>query len=168
MKKIAHYILCSLLFGTITNAQEKGKKNIAIEKEQSNKIIIEHSDFIDMNQYEIPGATVFTGNVRVLHKGTKINCNKAYYFTDENYVKAFGNVQINQGDSITMNSRYAEYDGVDEFAFATGDVYLRSPESTLTTDTIFFDKKSQIAYYNSHGTIVNKENTLKSNSEKYF
>lgn len=136
--------------------------------QESDKIIIEHSDFIDMNQYEIPGATVFTGNVRVIHKGTKINCNKAYYFTDENYVKAFGNVQINQGDSITMNSRYAEYDGKDEFAFATGDVNLRSPESTLTTDTIFFDKKKQIAFYNSYGTIVNKENTLKSKSGRYF
>ncbi|CAM4037047.1 MULTISPECIES: OstA-like protein [Flavobacterium] len=168
MKKIAHYIICFLLFGALTNAQEKGKKKDLGTKEQTKKIIIEHSDFIDMNQYEIPGATVFTGNVRVLHNGTKINCNKAYYFTDENYVKAFGNVQINQGDSITMNSRYAEYDGVDEFAFATGEVFLRSPESTLTTDTIFFDKKNQVAYYNSQGTIVNKENTLKSNSGRYF
>ena len=147
------------------NTPESKSKPIT---QESDKIIIEHSDFIDMNQYEIPGATVFTGNVRVIHKGTKINCNKAYYFTDENYVKAFGNVQINQGDSITMNSRYAEYDGKDEFAFATGDVNLRSPESTLTTDTIFFDKKKQIAFYNSYGTIVNKENTLKSKSGRYF
>ena len=74
--------------------------------------------FVDMNQVEIPGAIVFTGNVRVLHNGVRIKCNKAYHFKDEKYIKAFGNVQINQGDSIFMDSRYAEYDGKIEFAKA--------------------------------------------------
>ncbi len=153
-----HFLYICLLFLSfqITFAQE------------SKKIIVENSDFVDKNENEIPGATVFTGNVRVIHNGVKINCNKAYYFTKENYVKAFGNVVINQGDSITMNSRYAEYDGQKEFAFATGDVNLRSPESNLVTDTVFFDKKNQIAFYNSYGTITNKDNTLKSRSGKYF
>lgn len=136
--------------------------------QESKEIIIENSDFIDMNQNEIPGAIVFTGNVRVLHNGIKINCNKAYHFKDEKYIKAFGNVQINQGDSIFMNSRYAEYDGKIELAFATGDVSMRSPESTLVTDTVYFDKKNQQAFYNSNGTIQNKENTLKSKSGRYY
>ncbi|MCO6173766.1 OstA-like protein [Flavobacterium sp. NRK F10] len=156
MKKLALYIISLFSCFALLNAQE------------TKKIIVENSDFVDRNQDEIPGATVFTGNVKVLHNGVKINCNKAYYFDQENYIKAFGNVRINQGDSITLNSRYAEYDGQKELAFATGDVYLRSPESTLTTDTIYFDKKNQVAFYNSYGTIVNKENTLKSKSGKYF
>ncbi len=136
--------------------------------QEKKKIIIENSDFVDMNQTEIPGATVFTGNVRIIHNGVKMYCNKAYHFKDENYVKAFGNVQMNQGDTITMNSRYAEYNGDKEFAFATGDVVLRSPESTLTTDTVYFDKKNQEAFYNTYGTIRNKENTLRSKSGRYY
>ncbi|HLO73482.1 MAG TPA: OstA-like protein [Flavobacterium sp.] len=156
MKKTFFYITFLLLSIASTIAQEK------------KKIIIENSDFIDMNQTEIPGAIVFTGNVRVLHNGVKINCNKAYHFKDEEYIKAFGNVQINQGDSIFLNSRYAEYDGKIEFAFATGDVSMRSPESTLVTDTVYFDKKNQQAFYNSFGTIRNKENTLKSKSGRYY
>uniref|UniRef100_UPI00404A7F6F OstA-like protein n=1 Tax=Flavobacterium sp. TaxID=239 RepID=UPI00404A7F6F len=156
MKNIFQYIICALLISISNFAQE------------SKKIIIEHSDFIDMNQYEIPGAIVFTGNVSVLHNGVQIKCNKAYHFKDEDYIKAFGNVQINQGDSIQMTSRYAEYNGKTEFAFATGDVNLRSPESTLVTDTVFFDKKNQLAFYNSYGTITNKDNTLKSKSGKYY
>ena len=142
--------------------------SFSLFSQENKKIVIEHSDFIDMNQNEIPGAIVFTGNVSVLHNGVQIKCNKAYHFKDEDYIKAFGNVQINQGDSIHMDSRYAEYNGKTEFAFATGDVNLRSPESTLVTDTVFFDKKKQIAFYNSYGTIRNKENTLKSKSGKYF
>lgn len=140
----------------------------AQEEKDNGKIKIENSDFVDRNQIEIPGATVFTGNVNVVHNGVHIFCNKAYYFDEEDYIKAFGNVRINQGDSLQMNSRYAEYDGKKELAFATGDVFLRSPESTLTTDTIYFDKKNQMAFYNSYGTIVNKENTLKSKSGRYF
>ncbi|WP_325203709.1 OstA-like protein, partial [Flavobacterium sp.] len=121
-----------------------------------------------MDQTEIPGAILFTGNVQVEHDGVIINCNKAYHFKDENYVKAFGNVRLNQGDSITMSSKYAEYNGNQKFAFATGDVVLRSPESTLTTDTINFDRSIQQAYYNTYGTIINKENTLRSKSGRYF
>jgi lipopolysaccharide assembly outer membrane protein LptD (OstA) len=137
-------------------------------QENSSKIVIEYSDFIDKNQDEIPGAIVFTGNVRVLHNGVKISCNKAYHFTEENYVKAFGNVQLVQGDTVFMNSRYAEYNGDKEIAYATGSVNLRSPGSNLVTDTIYFDRKVQQAFYNSYGTITNKDNTLKSKSGKYF
>lgn len=121
-----------------------------------------------MNQTEIPGAILFTGNVQIEHDGVLIRCNKAYHFKDENYVKAFGDVRLNQGDSITLSSKYAEYNGNQKFAFATGNVVLRSPESTLTTDTINFDRSIQQAYYNTYGTIVNKENTLRSKSGRYF
>ncbi|BCY28697.1 OstA-like protein [Flavobacterium okayamense] len=159
MKK--HIIFIFIVFFVFISA-------IAQNEQENDKIKIENSDFVDRNQDEIPGATVFTGNVNVVHKGVNIKCNKAYYFDKENYVKAFGNVRINQGDSVALNSRYAEYDGTKELAFATGDVFLRSPESTLTTDTIYFDKKNQMAFYNSYGTIVNKENTLKSKSGRYF
>ena len=156
LKNTFLYIAFLLLTTTFSTAQEK------------KKIIIENSDFVDMNQTEIPGAIVFTGNVRIIHNGVRMVCNKAYHFKDENYVKAFGNVQMNQGDTITMNSRYAEYNGDKELAFATGDVVLRSPESTLTTDTVYYDKKNQLASYNTYGTIRNKENTLRSKSGYYF
>ncbi|ESU26218.1 hypothetical protein FLJC2902T_26980 [Flavobacterium limnosediminis JC2902] len=156
MKTNFLYILSILFIGLTSLAQEK-------------KVIrIINSDFIDMNQTEMPGAILFTGNVQVEHDGVLINCNKAYHFKDENYVKAFGNVRLNQGDSISMTSKYAEYNGNQKFAFATGDVVLQSPESTLTTDTINFDRSIQQAYYNTYGTIINKENTLRSKSGRYF
>lgn len=166
MKKLALFLFFIIGNLQLVHAQETKKKDI--DQQQTKKIIIDHSDFIDKNEYEYPDATIFTGNVRVIHNGVKINCNKAYLFDKENYVKVFGNVVVNQGDTITLNSRYAEYNGETEFAFATGNVNLRSPESTLTTDTIFFDKKNQLAFYNSYGKIINKENTLVSKSGKYF
>ena len=95
-------MLLSILFGNAqTTFETSPPKN-------PNGIKILHSDFIDKNQNEIPGAIIFTGNVQVQHNGVLINCNKAYHYTDEDYIKAFGNVILNQGDTIVMNSRYAE------------------------------------------------------------
>jgi len=136
--------------------------------QQKKTIQIIHTDFTDSNQNEIPGASILTGNVQIEHDGVLINCNKLYFFEKENYAKAFGNVIMNQGDTIFMNSRYAEYNGNEKFAYASGEVILRSPESTLTTDTLNFDRNIQQAYYNSYGTIINKDNTLKSKSGRYF
>ncbi len=132
------------------------------------KIIVEHSDFADVNQVEIPDAFLLTGNVRVNHDGVVLTCNKAYYFQKENYIKAFGNVQLVQGDTLFLNSKYAEYSGNVKKAFATGDAVMSSPEATLVTDTIKFDRNTQEVFYNSKGTITNLQNTLVSKSGKYF
>lgn len=132
------------------------------------KIVVENSDMIDFHQTEVPGATVYRGNVRLIHDGIRMACNVAYFFNDENYVKAFGDVKMNQGDTVFMDSKYAEYRGNTKFAFATGNVIMRDPKMTLTTDTINFDRLIQQAYYNTYGTIKDQENTLKSKSGRYF
>lgn len=136
--------------------------------QKATRILVENADFSDINQNEIPDALLLTGNVRLSHDGVIMTCNKAYYFQKENYIKAFGEVEMVQGDTLYLNSKYAEYNGNIKKAFATGNVIMRSPESTMTTDTIYFDRNSQEAYFNSNGTIVNKNNTLKSKSGRYY
>ena len=136
--------------------------------QEPKKIIIENSDFVDRNEATMPGALLLTGNVRVNHDGVIMTCNKAYLFQKENYIKAFGDVQMNQGDTLLMNSAYAEYNGNVKKALATGKVVMRSPDMNLSTDTINFDRNIQQAYYNTYGTIVNKENTLRSKSGRYY
>ena len=136
--------------------------------QKTSTIVIENSDFSDLNEIELPGAFLLTGNVRAVHDGVVLTCNKAYYYKNENYIKAFGDVQMVQGDTLYLNGKYAEYNGNVKQAFATGNVVMRSPEMSLVTDTINFDRVKQEAYYNSNGTIVNKENTLKSKSGRYY
>lgn len=158
MKKIHFFILLTVFFiGFLSSLAQAPKK-----------IIIEYSDFADVNQTEIPDAFLLTGNVRIIHDGVKMFCNKAYYFQKENYIKAFGDVRMNQGDTLFMNSKYAEYNGNVKQAFATGNVTLRSPDMSLVTDTLNFDRNSQQAYYNTYGTVTNKDNILKSKSGRYY
>ncbi|WP_395051421.1 OstA-like protein [Flavobacterium sp.] len=158
MKKSLFFISCCLAVLSFQNLLAQTPK----------KILVEHSDYFDVNQVEAPDAVLLTGNVRVNHDGVIMTCNKAYYFQKENYIKAFGNVQLVQGDTLYLNSKYAEYNGNMKQAFATGDAVMRSPESTMTTDTINFNRNTQEVYYNSNGTITNRDNTLKSKSGKYF
>lgn len=132
------------------------------------KIIVENSDFSDVNEAEIPGALLLTGNVKINHDGVVLTCNKAYYFQKENYIKAFGDVQLVQGDTLFLNSKYAEYSGNVKKAFATGNAVMTSPDATLQTDTINFDRNVQEVFYNTKGTIVNKDNTLVSKSGRYY
>jgi lipopolysaccharide export system protein LptA len=136
---------------------------------QSNKtIIVEHADLFDYNQSEVPNAALLIGNVRVKLDGAFLICNKAYLYKEENYIKAFGDVVITQGDTIQMNSKYAEYNGDTELAFASGEVVLAGTEMTLRTDTLYFDRAKQESFYRTKGVIVNKDNTLRSTAGKYY
>ena len=132
------------------------------------KIIVENSDFADVNQVEIPDALLLIGNVRVNHDGVVMTCNKAYYFQKENYIKAFGNVQMVQGDTLFLNSKYAEYNGNVKKAYASGEAVMSSPDATLTTEIINFDRNTQEVFYETPGTITNKDNVLQSNSGRYY
>ncbi len=131
-------------------------------------INIENSDLVEVNQVLVPDGILLTGNVKVNHDGVVLTCNKAYFFQKENYIKAFGNVQLVQGDTLFLNSKYAEYSGNLKKAFATGDAVMSSPDATLQTDTINFDRNVQQVFYNTKGTIVNKDNTLVSKSGRYY
>ncbi|MGL3000581.1 OstA-like protein [Flavobacterium sp. RSSB_23] len=158
MKKLVYIIRFCLIISITPHLLAQAPK----------KIVVEHSDFFTVNQIEAPDAALLTGNVRMIHDGVVMTCNKAYYFEKENYIKAFGNVQLVQGDTLFLNSKYAEYSGNVKKAFATGNAVMSSPDATLATDTINFDRNTQEVFYNTNGTIVNKENTLKSKSGRYY
>ncbi|WP_242446486.1 OstA-like protein [Nonlabens agnitus] len=146
---------------------------IAIAQEQPvDSLIRVESPFESINENEFPGAILYLRNagkqVYVQHRGIEMYCDKAVFYKESNFIKAIGNVRMNQGDTITMNSKYAEYNGRNQKAFASGNVNMRSPESTLQTDTLHFDRVRQQAYYRSGGTVRDTASTLKSRVGRYF
>ncbi|BDU25668.1 MULTISPECIES: OstA-like protein [unclassified Flavobacterium] len=164
MKKSLFFIFICLSFLSVQFTFAQAKKTAKAPK----TIVIENADFSDVDQVNVPDALLLTGNVKVNHDGVVLTCNKAYFFQKENYLKAFGNVQLVQGDTLFLNSKYAEYSGNEKKAFATGNAVLTSPDATLQTDTINFDRNIQEVFYNTKGTIVNKDNTLVSKSGRYY
>mgnify|MGYP003482021051 FL=1 len=137
--------------------------------ETAGKIIkLIHADFTEINELEVPGAKILIGNVQAQHDSMYIYCNKAYLFEKDNYIKLFGAVQLVQDDTLQMTSKYAEYNGIDKIAYASGNVVMTSPDSSLKSEKVYYDRNTGIAYYNDFATITNKQNTLKSKSVKYF
>lgn len=155
MRTIPYYLLF-ILFALLSFSQNK------------KKIIIHHADYSDINHELLPDAVILTGEISAEHDGMTMTCNKAYFFEKENYLKLFGNVQIVQGDTLTLNSKYAEYNGVNGFAYAQGDVVMTSPDSSLETDTLKFDRFKDLVFYDSHAVIHNKGNVLESQKGRYY
>ncbi|WP_051931238.1 OstA-like protein [Gillisia sp. Hel_I_29] len=123
----------------------------------------------DENKY--PGAIILSkveNQVHFIHEGIEIWCDQAIHYDQANFFKAYGNVRMQQGDTVTMQSNYAEYNGTTKFAFASGKVKMTRPQTSLETDTLFFDRIKQQAYYRSGGTIRDTASVLTSKVGRYY
>ncbi|MDU8886587.1 OstA-like protein [Yeosuana sp. MJ-SS3] len=159
--KFKYIFLCFLLFAVATiNAQQR-------------KIQIEYSGFLTFDEANYPGAKILTrddsGQVHIIHDGVNMWCDQAIHYSDENFIEAYGNVNMKQGDTINMGAKYVEYSGKTQLAFASGDVVLTEPSSVLTTDTLYFDREKQQSFYKSGGTVVrDSSGTITSRIGRYY
>jgi len=139
---------------------------------QEKKKIRVTAPYYDKNEAEYPGATILTRNSRkqiyIEHDGIEMWCDKAFHYAKEDSIAAFGKVIIKQGDTIKLTSKVANYSGKTQLAFTAGDVLLTEPKSTLRTDTLYFDKLKQQAYYNTGGVVNHEKNIINSVIGRYF
>lgn len=135
---------------------------------QGSKITIVHSDNSTIDEAKLPGATILLGKVHIIHDGVSLKCKKAVHYKSQNYIKAFGNVILNQGDTIIQTSDYTEYNGNTKKALSWGKVKIKDPTMTLTTDTLNFDRSKQMLFYRTGATIRDSINVLTSNSGNYL
>ena len=146
---------------------------LSLQAQEQKKIQIEYSGFLTFNEAEYPGAKILTRDdsqqIHIIHESLNMWCDKAYYYGKENYIKAYGNVKLIQGDTINMNSKYIQYEGSTKMAFASGNVVLTDPNSTITTDTLHFDRQKQQAFYEHGGTVVkDTSGTITSKIGRYY
>ena len=146
--------------------------NFALSFSQETKKIRVTAPYYDINELEFPGATILTRNskkqIYIEHDGIKMWCDKAYHYKKEDSISAFGKVIIKQGDSIELTSKTANYSGKTQLAFTAGDVVLTEPKSTLKTDTLYFDRIKQRAYYKTGGVVNHEKSIINSAIGKYF
>ncbi len=138
--------------------------------QQPKRIFIKYSGFAVSNK---DGVREFirdnSQQIHFIHEGIDMFCDKAIYYEKDDFIEAFSNVNMKQGDSINMTAEYVEYSGKTQLAFASGDVILKEPKSTLTTDTLHFDRTRQEAYYKSGGRVVrDSSGTITSQIGRYY
>jgi len=141
---------------------------------QEKHILIKDSGaFGDIDEVNHPGASILTrsdqGQVHIYHDGIDMFCDKAIFYGKEDFVEAYGNVNMKQGDTINLTSKYVEYSGKTQLAFASGDVVLTDPQSTITTDTLYFNRANQESYYRTGGKVVrDSSGTITSRIGRYY
>ena len=159
MKKLVFLFLLSC-FSQYATAQEP-------------KIIeIRQAGSFEKDEVLYPEANILLkkGDIRVhlFHKGALVVSDKSFFYSKKNFFEAEGKVVFTQGDTLRMTSEYLEYDGANGKAKAWGNVFLKQPDMTLETDTLYLDRNKNIAYYETPGTIIDSASILKSNRGKYF
>ncbi|MFV0565271.1 MAG: OstA-like protein [Flavobacteriaceae bacterium] len=125
--------------------------------QEKRKIEIKYSGRLNIDEEKYPGAKILTRDdaqqVHIAHGSINMWSDKAIYYTENNFIEAYGNVKMVEGDTINMVSKYIEYSGISQLAFASGNVVLTDPNSTIKTDTLYFDRQRQEAFYKCGGTV---------------
>ncbi|MDA0779749.1 MAG: OstA-like protein [Bacteroidetes bacterium] len=145
---------------------------------QEQEIEIRKAGSFKLDQENFPGANILTKSetqqVHLVHQGMDVWSDKAFFYKTENRFDAIGNVRIEQGDSLVLTSKRVNYDGKSKLAVAKENVVLDNKEMLLKTDTLYFDRIADKAYYPSSGTlydslttITSKQGTYISESKKY-
>ncbi|WOD42624.1 OstA-like protein [Hwangdonia lutea] len=137
------------------------------------KINIEYTGFLTFDEDKYPGAKILTRDdsqqVHIIHGGIHMWCDQAIHYGNEDFVEAYGNVIIKQGDTINMTSKYVEYSGISQLAFASGDVVLENPDSKISSDTLYFDKLKQQAFFRNGGHVqIDSSGTITSKIGRYY
>ena len=159
MKKLVFLFLMGC-WSQFTTAQEPK----IIEIRQAGSFEKDESLYPEANILSKKGET----RVHLFHKGALVVSDKSFFYSKKNFFEAEGKVVFTQGDTLRMTSEYLEYDGVNGKAKAWGNVFLKQPDMTLETDTLYLNRNENIAYYETPGTIIDSANILKSNRGKYF
>jgi lipopolysaccharide export system protein LptA len=108
------------------------------------------------------------GDVRLREALTVFTCDSAIINKRTNELEAFGNIHINQQDSIHTYSQYLKYVGQDRIAHLKKDVRLSDKKGTLYTQELDYDLKTNIGTYKNGGRVVNGKTTLTSEEGVYY
>lgn len=109
---------------------------------------------------------VYNGTFR--QENTTLIADSSYFYPKRNSFDAFGNVRINQGDTLNVYSDKLYYNGNSHVALLTNNVRLVDRDATLTTNYLTYNTATKIGTYTGGGKLVNKENTLISQNGYYF
>jgi lipopolysaccharide export system protein LptA len=85
------------------------------------------------------------GDVIFRHNTTYMFCDSAYFYEGENYIEAFGNIHINQNDTVHIWGKKLIYNGDDRYAELHDTVVMEDGKMTLFTNHLNYDMNAKTA-----------------------
>jgi lipopolysaccharide export system protein LptA len=123
-----------------------------------------HSEEVD----SVTTITTLVHHVEIQQETTLIFCDSLRMNPHEDYIECFGNVHINDNDSVNIYSDYMKYLVSKKFVHFEKNVRLTDGKGILTTDALDYDMTLRMGTYDHGGKIVNKESVLTSDHGIYF
>ncbi|MDR0835848.1 MAG: hypothetical protein LBN11_04620 [Tannerella sp.] len=134
---------------------------------QKTKIYLLQADIQSFNQKTNDQLQIIKWNVIFRHDSSYMYCDSAYFYEQDVSLEAFSNVRMEQGDTLFVYSDYLFYDGNTEIAKLRHNVRMVNIQKdssivTLYTDSLDYNRITNISYYFEGGRIVDAENELTS------
>ena len=155
-------VLC--LFGIcLLSAQDKKKE----PEKKKTRVDLLYADEAQADKILMPDVQILIGSVKLRHDSMYMYCDSALIFEKTNSVEAFDNVRMEQGDTLFIYGDYLYYDGMSQLAMLRGNVRMINRNTTLTTDSLNYDRLYNLGYYFEGGTLTDEENVLTSEWGEY-
>ena len=135
---------------------------------QVKQIEILNSELTEHDASLGPGVIKLIGSVRFRQEEMIMDCDSAYFYSEENNVVAYSRIHISQGDTLHLYGDWLEYSGNEKIARVRNNVRLIDKETTLHTNNLDYDRKNNVGYYLNKGIINSGDNVLRSNTGYYY
>ncbi|WP_460921682.1 OstA-like protein [Pontibacter brevis] len=161
-------LLFSLVF-TLMTLTVFGQQRPQPQQGQAERVQLQGAEDLIGGTFNGREIVKLIGKVVFKQNDTFLYADSVYQYRDSNMnmLEAFGNVRINQADSVTITGNHAIYDGTLRTAKMTGNVMMRDPRMTLNTPSLDYDLNTKTAVYTEGGVIVDPENRLESRRGSY-
>ena len=134
-------VLC--LFGIcLLSAQDKKTE----PEKKKTRVDLLYADEAQADNDLRPDVQILTGSVELRHDSMYMYCDTAFLYQQSNSVEAFGNVRMEQGDTLFIYGDYLYYDGMSQLAMLRNHVRMINRGTVLTTDSLNYDR-IQCAYF---------------------
>jgi len=154
LKNLFYIVLLLFTYSNVAAQNDSTKTQVKIK--QANRLY---------RDARISDAQVLQGDVIFEHDGALMYCDSALIFQEDNSLEAYGNIKVNQGDTITITGDSLLYSGNDKLARLRGNIIFKEKDLKLTTNVLNHDLNTGIATYHSGGTIISSENNNKLSSK---
>ena len=111
---------------------------------------------------------ILAGNVRLKQNTSYFYCDSCVINNNTNTFEAWGNVHINDSDTVNIYSSHLRYFINKKLAFLDGGVRLTDGKGTLTTPDLEYDMTTDIGIYKRGGKVTTKKTVLTSREGYYY
>ncbi len=133
-------------------------------------VVLDRADILHKQQSD--SFLIVSGNVRFIKGPMIMDCDSAHFFPETESFDAFGNIRMQQGDTLFIYADELNYNAPERIANLYADlgkkVRMINRDVTLETDIFTYDLGIEVGYYNTGGVLYDSQNRLISLEGEYM